>query len=101
MHGRRRRRLELIGQPEPVELALDPGPRPVGRAVTYWGVADATAALSRLLEAGATQRGDVRDVGGDIGVATVLEPGGAVLGIIENPHVALPATTPPSSGPGR
>ena len=56
---------------------------------------------AQLLDAGATLRGAVRDVGGGIRVATVLEPGGAVLGVIENPHFRLPEATTPTSGPGR
>lgn len=58
-------------------------------------------ALARLLDAGATPREAVRDVGGSIRVATVLEPAGTVLGIIENPHVALPDPAPTGVGPGR
>jgi catechol 2,3-dioxygenase-like lactoylglutathione lyase family enzyme len=83
------------------ELALDPAGDPATGPITYWGVADAAAALARLLAAGAGLRGGVQDVGGGIRVATVLEPAGSVLGIIENPHVALPADLPASDGPGR
>lgn len=54
----------------------------------YWGVKDADGALERLLRLGATAREDVQDVGGDIRVATVLDPFGNVLGVIENPHFA-------------
>lgn len=83
------------------ELALDPAGDPATGPVTYWGVADAEAALTRLLDAGAGLRGGVRDVGGGIRVATVLEPAGSVLGIIENPHFELPAGLPARDGPGR
>ncbi len=68
------------------ELALDPAGDPAAGAVTYWGVADADVALARVLAAGAVPREAVREVGGGIRVATVLEPGGSVLGVIENPH---------------
>ncbi len=83
------------------ELALDPGGDPATGPVTYWGVSDADSALAQLLDAGATSRGDVQQVGGGIRVATVLEPGGAVLGVIENPHFRLPEATTPTAGPGR
>ena len=43
-------------------------------------------AFAALLDAGATERSPVTDVGGGIKVATLIEPSGAVLGIIENPH---------------
>jgi predicted enzyme related to lactoylglutathione lyase len=57
-----------------------------GGAVAYWGVDDADRALSRLLELGAGRHSDVQDVGGGIRVATVTDPFGNVIGIIENPH---------------
>ncbi len=82
------------------ELALDPkapmeeGPR------TYWGVSDCDKALARLLDRGADPRHDVQDVGGGIRVASVLDPEGSVIGIIENPHFALP-DRPGSPGSGQ
>ena len=82
------------------ELALDPAGDPAVGPVTYWGVPDAEVALAQLRAAGAEPHGDLREVGGGIRVATVLDPGGAVLGVIENPHFALrDATVGP--GPGR
>jgi predicted enzyme related to lactoylglutathione lyase len=57
--------------------------------IAYWGVDDADAALGRLLELGAGERGDVQDVGDGIRLATVLDPFGNVFGVIENPHFAL------------
>ncbi len=83
------------------ELALDPHGDPALGAITYWGVPDAEVGLARLLDAGASPRGELTDVGGGIRVATVIEPGGSVLGIIENPHFALPGSPPASDGPGR
>ncbi|HEX5631706.1 MAG TPA: VOC family protein [Gemmatimonadales bacterium] len=72
------------------ELGLDPdmtnartGP---GGTTTYWGVRDAEAALAHLLAIGATAHEPLTDVGGGIKVATVLDPFGNPLGIIENPH---------------
>jgi len=52
----------------------------------YWGVDNAETALQKLLELGATENEGVQDVGGGIKVATVKDPFGNVLGIIENPH---------------
>ena len=68
------------------ELGLHPGSDPGEGAKAYWGVADADAALAALLGRGAREHEPVRDVGGGIRTASVLEPAGAVLGIIENPH---------------
>ena len=53
-------------------------------------MSDASTALERLLSLGATGRTAVQDVGEGIRVATVLDPFGNVLGIIENPHFKLP-----------
>ncbi len=72
------------------ELGLSPHEENVPRSGTgvtvYWGVDDARTALERLLELGASENGDVMDVGGGILVATVLDPFGNVFGVIENPH---------------
>jgi predicted enzyme related to lactoylglutathione lyase len=57
--------------------------------IAYWGVDDADAALARLLELGAGERGGVQDVGDGIRMATVLDPFGNVFGVIENPHFSL------------
>ena len=72
------------------ELGLDPdmsnqGPGP-GGSLAYWGVPDAAAALARLEAMGAPVHEPVQDVGGGIKVASVLDPFGNPLGIIENPH---------------
>ena len=83
------------------ELGLDPSGDAATGPTTYWGVANVDEALVRLLDAGATLHGEVRDVGGGIRVATVVEPGGTVLGVIENPYFELPETTNVTAGPGR
>lgn len=82
------------------ELALDPDGSVEDGPVTYWGVPDCDAAWDRLLNAGANAREPVREVGGGIRVATVTDPSENVVGIIENPHFALP-DRPDSPGPGQ
>jgi ketosteroid isomerase-like protein/predicted enzyme related to lactoylglutathione lyase len=57
-----------------------------GGVVAYWGVPEADLAVARLLELGATLHSGVQEVGGGIRVATVLDPFGNVLGLVENPH---------------
>jgi predicted enzyme related to lactoylglutathione lyase len=74
------------------ELGLDPdmgGVKQGSAGVAYWGVADAKAAFNKLLELGAKSHGPVQEVGDDIRVATVTDPFGNVLGIIENPKFAV------------
>jgi predicted enzyme related to lactoylglutathione lyase len=68
-------------------LPADSGaPRGQGGVFAYWGVEDADEALRRLLELGALEHQGVEEVGGGIRVATVLDPFGNILGIIENPN---------------
>jgi predicted enzyme related to lactoylglutathione lyase len=76
------------------ELGLDPDasttPGGTGGVVAYWGVTDAEESLRRLVSLGATERSAVQDVGEGIRVASVFDPFGNILGIIENPHFKLP-----------
>jgi predicted enzyme related to lactoylglutathione lyase len=80
------------------ELGLNPDvskTKPgAGGTVVYWGVTDADAALARLLALGARPHGELQDVGEGIRVATVLDPFGNVLGIIENPHFRIEGPGP-------
>ena len=76
------------------ELGLDPdlseGGPGAGGTVAYWAVANIDQAWARLIELGASAgESTVKDVGGGIRVATVKDPFGNVLGIIQNPHFKL------------
>jgi len=79
------------------ELALDPEGAVAAGPRTYWGVDDADGALQRLLDAGGALDEGVRDVGDGIRVATVRDPAGSIIGIIENPHFSIVDV---QSGPG-
>jgi predicted enzyme related to lactoylglutathione lyase len=71
------------------ELGLHPSPHAVTigtNAVAYWGVADIDEALRHLAGQGAALREPAQDVGGDIKVASVADPFGNVIGVIQNPH---------------
>lgn len=74
------------------ELGLDPDmtgvPSGAGGVVPYWGVKDIEAAVKHFTKTGATIKEPVRDVGGDIRVATVVDPFGNLVGLIQNPHFA-------------
>ena len=75
------------------ELGLDPnmsGVTPGTSVATYWGVPDIAAAHDQLLRQGAKGHEPITDVGGEIKVATVTDPFGNLIGIIENPHFKLP-----------
>ncbi len=77
------------------ELGLQPdaegGLEGLGSGVAYWGVSNAEEAFTRLISLGATQISGVQEVGGGIKVATVKDPFGNPLGVIENPHFRLPS----------
>jgi predicted enzyme related to lactoylglutathione lyase len=60
----------------------------IGGAVAYWGVANADVAFAAMLEHGATEHAEAKDVGGGVRVASVKDPFGNVIGIIENPGFA-------------
>ena len=74
------------------ELGLDPDMTGVNSGtneVAYWGTADATKELQRLIELGAVEFKPVTDVGHGIRVAVVKDPFGNLIGIIENPHFKI------------
>ena len=74
------------------ELGLDPDIQDVkpgtGGTVAFWGVANADKAVQHFTTAGARLKTPVQDVGEGIRVATVADPFGNLLGLIENPHFA-------------
>jgi catechol 2,3-dioxygenase-like lactoylglutathione lyase family enzyme len=57
-----------------------------GGAVAFWGVERMTTAWPRALGLGAVAESAPQDVGEGIQVATVRDPFGNLLGLIENPH---------------
>ena len=74
------------------ELGLDPGEKKISlgnNIETYWGVSDIKEALSACLAVGAKINTDIRDVGGEIKVATIQDPFGNVFGLIQNPHFKI------------
>jgi catechol 2,3-dioxygenase-like lactoylglutathione lyase family enzyme len=69
------------------ELGLLPDGTPgTPGATPVWGVANADAAVARLIDLGATLHEKVNDVGGGIRYGSVLDPFGNVFAILENPH---------------
>jgi predicted enzyme related to lactoylglutathione lyase len=56
----------------------------VTSAVAYWHVPDLEAKLAEVAAAGATVQEPGRDVGGDRLVATVTDPDGNVLGLLQD-----------------
>ena len=60
------------------------GPEAMTSPVAYWHVPDIEAKLAEVTAAGATIKDPVRDVGGGRLVATVSDPDGNVLGLLQN-----------------
>ena len=78
------------------ELGLDPDPLKgagPGGSVAYWRVDDIEAALRHFIEVGASVVAPVQDVGEGIKVATLGDPFGNAIGLLENPHFAVPASS--------
>ena len=68
-------------------IGLVPGGGPQGMTspVTYWHVSDIEAKLAEVTAAGATVNEPAHGVGGGRMVATVADPDGNVLGLLQDP----------------
>jgi len=77
------------------ELGLQPGgidslsKQP--NVVSYWGVDNIKEAYERLLNLGATEHEEPKNVGGELMVATVKDPWNNAIGIIYNPYFKIEA----------
>jgi predicted enzyme related to lactoylglutathione lyase len=73
-------------QAEGQQIGLVPGGGPQGMTapVAYWHVPDIEAKLAEVTAAGATVREPAHDVGGGRLVATVTDPDGNVLGLLQD-----------------
>jgi len=69
------------------QIGLLPGGGPQGMSspVPYWHVADIETKLAEVSAAGATVKEPAHDVGGGRLVATVTDPDGNVLGLLQDP----------------
>jgi predicted enzyme related to lactoylglutathione lyase len=61
------------------------GPQAMTSPVAYWHVPDLEAKLAEVTAAGATVKEPPHDVGGGRLVATVTDPDGNVLGLLQDP----------------
>jgi predicted enzyme related to lactoylglutathione lyase len=68
-------------------IGLVPGGGPQGMTspVPYWHVSDIETKLAEVTAAGATVKEPAHDVGGGRLVATVTDPDGNVLGLLQDP----------------
>jgi predicted enzyme related to lactoylglutathione lyase len=73
----------------PAEDGMSAG---AGGHVAYWRVGRIEDAMAHFTGAGATVVSEPQDVGDGIKVATVADPFGNRIGLIENPHFQLPAS---------
>ena len=76
------------------ELGLDPDvgkqASGAGGSVAYWGVTDLAKVLDSLKSRDVKMVAPLQEVGEGIKVATVQDPFGNLIGLIENPHFKLP-----------
>jgi predicted enzyme related to lactoylglutathione lyase len=70
-----------------MDVGLDPHGRAQARTgpTGYCHVADLRATMGALVEAGATEEDGVRDVGGGKLIASVTDPDGNVVGLLQEP----------------
>lgn len=81
------------------ELGIFYDPQNHGQANTYWGVPDAHEAVQSLCDSGCDIVEEITDVGEEILMASVRNPHGQIIGVIQNPHFT--AREPDSPGPGK
>ena len=67
-----------------IGLVPNGGPQGMTSPVAYWHVADIEAKLAEVTAAGATVKEAAHDVGGGRLVATVTDPDGNVLGLLQD-----------------
>jgi predicted enzyme related to lactoylglutathione lyase len=67
-----------------IGLVPNGGPQAMTSPVAYWHVPDIEAKLAEVTAAGAKLKDPVRDVGGGRLVATVTDPDGNVLGLLQD-----------------
>ena len=73
------------------ELGLDPNAQVADSStITYWGVSSIKDSVQHFLDVGASLFAPIQDVGDGIHVASLKDPFGNVVGLIENPHFSLP-----------
>lgn len=75
------------------ELGLDPdvesGAAGAGGSVVYWRTKDISRTLQHFVDCGATVKTALQDVGGGVRVATVTDPFGNLVGLIEHSQFQL------------
>jgi predicted enzyme related to lactoylglutathione lyase len=74
------------------ELGLQPEEKPLVKSdavVSYWGTDNIQADYEHFLSLGATIHEAPQNVGGEIVVATVIDPWDNIIGLIYNPEFKL------------
>jgi predicted enzyme related to lactoylglutathione lyase len=77
------------------ELGLLPEENPTTKklesVLSYWGVEKIEEEFDHLIKTGAIPHEKPTNVGGELMVASVIDPWGNIIGIIYNPHFKLNA----------
>ena len=65
------------------------GDKKTTNVLSYWGVENIVDEVARFTKLGATQDMEPTNVGGEIMVASVIDPWGNAIGLIYNPEFSL------------
>jgi lactoylglutathione lyase len=75
------------------ELGLLPEEKAVNNkaesVLTYWGVENINDSYKRMIEVGALENEKPTNYGGELMIASVIDPWGNVIGIIYNPYFKI------------
>lgn len=75
------------------ELGLQPtDSKPIlneSNSVTYWGVENIDKAFSDCIERGAVEHEKPTNVGGDLMIASIIDPWNNIIGLIYNPYFKI------------
>lgn len=73
------------------ELGLQPDDSVKGdNTITYWGIEEIHKGYQRFISLGAREHEAPQNVGGEIIVASVIDPWDNIIGLIYNPEFKLP-----------
>ncbi len=75
---------ELGLQPTDLQSSIDDA-----NTVTYWGAENIEKAYQNCLEKGATEHEKPTNVGGELMVASVIDPWNNIIGLIYNPYFKI------------
>jgi predicted enzyme related to lactoylglutathione lyase len=74
----------FVAAGQQIGLVPNGGPQGMTSPVAYWHVSDLEVKFAEMIAAGATEKESAHDVGGGRLIATLTDPDGNVLGLIQD-----------------